>query len=231
MVIQAKRLGQKCPFSCINKYNHKQSSMNNYYTYAYLREDGTPYYIGRGKHQKKSKYRRMNTKFGHSVSVPNEKRRIILKDNLSLNDANKHEIYMIFIFGKKYDGTGILRNLADGGTGGTVPGRKLSEETKRKMSEAQKGKIISDEVRRKISKTKKGCFGTFTGKNHTKETKEKLSEMFKGKPFRGSHNNHKETKWWNNGQINKRSVECPGKEWNQGRLTLPQYNRKNKNVQ
>jgi len=135
-----------------------------YYTYAYLREDGTPYYIGRGKHQKKSKYRRMNTKFGHSVSVPNEKRRIILKDNLSLNDANKHEIYMIFIFGKKYDGTGILRNLVDGGTGGGVAGRKLSEETKNKIGNANRGKTRSEEHRRKNSEAKKGCFGTFTGK-------------------------------------------------------------------
>jgi len=200
-----------------------------YYTYAYLREDGTPYYIGRGKHQKKSKYRRMNTKFGHSVSVPNEKRRIILKDNLSLNDANKHEIYMIFIFGKKYDGTGILRNFVDGGTGGCVPGRKLSEKTKKKMSEAQKGKIISDEVRRKISKTKKGCFGTFTGKKHTEETKEKIRNIHKGKPFHGIHNNNKETKWWNNGQINKRSVECPGEEWKLGRLPLKPYKRRKQN--
>ena len=168
----------------------------------------------------------MNTKFGHSVSVPNEKRRIILKDNLSLNDANKHEIYMIFIFGKKYDGTGILRNLVDGGTGGGVAGRKLSEETKRKMSEAHKGKVLSEEHRRKNSEAKKGCFGTFTGKKHTEETKEKIRNVHKGKPFPGTHNNNKETKWWNDGQINKRSVECPGKEWKSGRLPLKPYKKR-----
>jgi len=136
---------------------------------------------------------------------------------------------MIFIFGKKYDGTGILRNFVDGGTGGCVPGRKLSEKTKKKISEAQKGKIISDEVRRKISKTKKGCFGTFTGKKHTEEIKEKIRNIHKGKPFHGIHNNNKETKWWNNGQINKRSVECPGEEWKLGRLPLKPYKRRKQN--
>jgi hypothetical protein len=196
-----------------------------YYTYAYLREDGTPYYIGRGKHQKKSKYRRMNTKFGHSVSVPNEKRRIILKDNLSLNDANKHEIYMIFIFGKKYDGTGILRNLVDGGTGGTVPGRKLSEETKNKIGNANRGKTRSEEHRRKNSEAKKGNTNML-GKTHSEETKNKIRNAHKGKPFPGTHNNNKETKWWNNGQINKRSVECPGEEWKSGRLPLKPYKKR-----
>jgi hypothetical protein len=196
-----------------------------YYTYAYLREDGTPYYIGRGKHQKKSKYRRMNTKFGHSVSVPNEKRRIILKDNLSLNDANKHEIYMISIFGKKYDGTGILRNLVDGGTGGTVPGRKLSEETKNKIGNANRGKIPSEEHRRKNGEAKKGNTN-WLGKKHTEETKEKIRNIHKGKPFPGIHNSNKETKWWNDGQINKRSVECPGEEWKFGRLPLNPYKKR-----
>ena len=51
-------------------------------------------------------------------------------------------------------------------------GKKLSEETKQKMSEAKKGKHFSDEHKRKISETKK---------NMSEETKRKLSEALKGK--------------------------------------------------
>jgi len=43
--------------------------------------------------------------------------------------------------------------------------------------------------------------------------------------FVGEHNSHKGTKWWNDGQINKRSVECPGKEFIPGRIPLGPYNR------
>lgn len=97
-----------------------------YYTYAYLREDGTPYYIGKGKgnrayvkHQKgKSKKVYFNT--------PPKERILILKNNLTEDQAYRHEMYMIFIFGRKDIETGILRNLTDGGEGakGNIPWNK-----------------------------------------------------------------------------------------------------------
>ena len=39
-----------------------------YYTYAYLREDKTPYYIGRGKHHSGYKYQRMFLSFKIAIS-------------------------------------------------------------------------------------------------------------------------------------------------------------------
>jgi len=83
----------------------------NYYTYAYLREDRTPYYIGKGKGDRIYSTNR-------TYKPPTDKSRIIfLKQNLTEEEAFKHEKYMIGVFGRKDNGTGILRNLTDGGDG------------------------------------------------------------------------------------------------------------------
>ena len=54
-----------------------------------------------------------------------------LKQNLSEDEAFKHEIYMIAVLGRRDLCTGILRNMTDGGEG--CAGRVLSEETKRRI--------------------------------------------------------------------------------------------------
>ena len=78
---------------------------NRFYTYAYLREDKTPYYIGKGKNNRAYK------KGKGEVYPPKDKSRIIfLKNNLTEEEAFKHEIYMISVFGRKDLGTGILHN-------------------------------------------------------------------------------------------------------------------------
>ena len=146
-----------------------------YYTYAYLREDKTPYYIGKGKGNRAYKKHRKG------IGVPKDKSRIIfLKQNLTEEEAFRHEIYMIAVFGRKDLRTGILHNLTDGGDGAS--GYVFSEETKRKQSEAHKGnttwlgKTHSEETKRKMSDTRKG-------KTHSEETKRKQSEAKKGKTF------------------------------------------------
>ena len=56
-------------------------------------------------------------------------------------------------------------------------GRKLSEETKRKMSEAWKNReSVSDKTKRKMSKANKGKNNPMYGKHHSEETKRKISE-------------------------------------------------------
>lgn len=64
-----------------------------------------------------------------------------------------------------------------------VLGRKLSEETKKKMSEAKKGIKFSEEHKRKISKANKGK----KRKPHTEETKIKMREKQKGRIFSEEH--------------------------------------------
>ena len=102
-----------------------------FYTYAYLREDGSPYYIGKGKGRRLYS---TNRRF----KPPKDKSRIIfLKKNLTEQDAFKHERYMIAVFGRKDLSTGILHNRTDGGEGSS--GNIKSDETKEKISIANRG--------------------------------------------------------------------------------------------
>jgi hypothetical protein len=108
-----------------------------YYTYAYLREDGTPYYIGKGKG------RRLLKKGKGEVKPPKDKSRVIkLKQNLTEEEAFKHEIYMIFLFGRKDLGTGILRNKTDGGDG--TSGFLFTKEMKEKIILSNKKRMTKE---------------------------------------------------------------------------------------
>ena len=104
---------------------------NDYYTYAYLREDKTPYYIGKGRGK------RIYSK-DRAIKPPKDKSLILLlKKGLTEAEAFKHEIYMIFVLGRKDLGTGILRNRTDGGEGAS--GAVQSEEAKKRYSVAKSG--------------------------------------------------------------------------------------------
>jgi hypothetical protein len=141
-----------------------------YYTYAYLREDRTLYYIGKGKGNRA--YRRRDG----GINPPKDKSRIlILKNNLTEEEAFKHEIYMIAVFGRNDLGTGILYNRTNGGDGtsGWIP----SEETKKKISEKATGRIMSENDRLQMSKSQ-------IGRKHPEEVKKKISQKQLGK------NNH-----------------------------------------
>ncbi len=63
-------------------------------------------------------------------------------------------------------------------------GKKLSEKTKRRMSETHKGKKHSEMTKRKMSGALKGRPPTFgmLGKRHSEETRQKISEAGKGRP-------------------------------------------------
>jgi len=161
-----------------------------YYTYAYLREDGTPYYIGKGKGK------RIYEKRKGEVNLPKDKSRIIfLKKNLTEEEAFKHEIYMIGVFGRKDLGTGILHNRTNGGDGGS--GIIFSEESKRKISERQTcegnsfyGRTHSIETRDKIAATKIGIprsketiekiRNANLGKTMSQEVRDKISNSLRG---------------------------------------------------
>ncbi len=146
----------------------------NYYTYAYLRDDKTPYYIGKG-----SRYR-ATAKRSVGVNPPKDKTKIIfLKQNLTEEEAFRHEKYMIAVFGRKDLKTGILHNKTNGGEGcsGIIPwniGKFHSDETKNKIKQKRKNQIISPETKKKMGNSRRG-------KTHTEETKNKMSLIMIGK--------------------------------------------------
>lgn len=79
--------------------------------------------------------------------------------------------------------------------------RHFSEEHKRKISEAHKGKPFSEEHKRKISEANKGENNSNYGKHHSEETRRKMSEALK-ELQKGKH-------WFTNGTENRFCFECP----------------------
>lgn len=60
-------------------------------------------------------------------------------------------------------------------------GLAISEETRKRMSDAQKGKKLTNETKRRISESRKGDKNHNYGKSMSKEVKEKLSKILKGR--------------------------------------------------
>jgi len=103
------------------------------YVYAYLRQDNTPYYIGKG-----SGKRAWSKGKGEVYPPSDETKIIIVESNLSDIGSLAIERRLIKWYGRKDNNTGILRNKSDGGDGGC--GRKVSQKEKDSKSEKQKGR-------------------------------------------------------------------------------------------
>jgi hypothetical protein len=159
--------------------------MNNYYTYAYLRDDGTPYYIGKGKGKRINNPHYRSNKTKVRVPLPPKERRLKLKQNLSEEEAYKHEMYMISIFGRKDLGTGILLNMNDGGKGGSSGPRYSTRGEKNHRygkSPITKGKIwVTNGIENKMIFLNELEDGWYKGrvKVHDNKGKEKILKQLK----------------------------------------------------
>jgi hypothetical protein len=214
--------------------------MNNYfYTYAYLREDRTPYYIGKGKGERAYK------KSKNDIRPPKDKSRILLlKQNLSEEEAFHHEKYMIDVFGRKDLGTGILHNRTDGGEGSSgvlqaeetklkrsssLKGRSRPEEVKNKIGKKNKGRTQSQEARDKIGNTHKG--NTYwVGRTHTEESKQKMRDAKIGKSSHMKGKSHtEETKDKISASKKGKSNGCEGRKYSPETIEKMRQSARNRN--
>ena len=125
-----------------------------FYIYAYLRINGTPYYIGKGQGKRAWV---QHTKNGKGAHTPKDTSRIyICESGLTELGAFALERRYIRWWGRKDLGTGILQNMSDGGQGTSGVKKSVSDETKRKISLANKGRIQSPEERANRSLSLKG---------------------------------------------------------------------------
>lgn len=167
-----------------------------YYVYEYVRLDNNSvFYVGKGKGRRINK---LNNRAKHFINIINKipTACYIVEDNLTEDEAHQLECFLIhqYVFEEGYsiDIQGIKKNsdkfhLVNKTWGGEGVScikseewkRKFTEsmnkpETKKKISDAHKGKTLSEEIKRKLSKSLKIAM-------NKPETKKKLSESLKGR--------------------------------------------------
>ena len=140
--------------------------------YQHIRLDTNEvFYVGIGKTEKRAysihfrnnHWNNIVKKYGYYVEI--------IYDNLTWLLACQMEQCLIKEYGRVDLGTGNLVNMTDGGEG--TFGVIRSEETRKKMSEAKKGKPLTEETRKNMSNACKG-------RKHSEETKLKFSILRKG---------------------------------------------------
>lgn len=170
--------------------------MAQFYSYLWLREDESPYYVGKGSG------RRAYISHG-KFYPPRDKSLIVIFPQDSEAEAFESEIALIWLFGRKDLGTGCLYNSTAGGEG--LSGYRHTASAKQKQSAAKignkhslgavrspeflaklsartKGRKASAELRAKLSAAHKGKPNNCTGRPVSAETREKIRNSLIGRP-------------------------------------------------
>ena len=141
-----------------------------FYTYLWLRDDGTPYYVGKGCG------RRAFTWHSRLIKPPAKTENILIQEWPDEASAFEGEKILIAIYGRKDVGTGCLRNRTDGGEN---PPKRSFLGHKHSAASKEKNRIahlnMSAETRAKIGAAQ-------IGRKKSAETRQKMKLAHTGKP-------------------------------------------------
>lgn len=158
-----------------------------FYAYLWLRENGTPYYVGKGKGK------RAFTNNSHRIGKPTDDDRIMLQEFETEEDAFFAEKFLIALYGRKDNGTGILRNLTDGGEDPpNLKGRKRSREGVLRGALKRTGLKRTEEQKLRLSEAHKDQVTWMKGKTHLEESNQKNREAHLGKKMPPITQSHRE---------------------------------------
>jgi len=155
-----------------------------FYTYLWLRDDGTPYYAGKGSGKRAFRWH------NRLLIPPSDPENILIQEWPDEAGAFEGEKLLIAIYGRKDNGTGCLRNLTDGGENppkGARKGYKDSLKTRRQCRLRRLGVSLSVEARQKVQAYQKthDNAGRFRKRHVPAVTAEQRGTPWnKGKQFR-----------------------------------------------
>lgn len=202
-----------------------------------------PIYVGKGRNKRYLDHLRcLDKKIGkinifknklHEIATLFSKQEIqhyiLLKNNLTEQQAFNLEMELIKQIGRIDLKAGPLTNLTNGGDGAS--GAIRSKEMKIKYSESKKGKnnpnfgkFFSEAFKKKMSESRKGEKNPMFGKTFSEESRKKISEANKGEkhPMFGKH--------WSKESNQKRSKAHKGKMCGQDNPMFYRTGEKHPNV-
>jgi len=172
-----------CSMSIYNPMNLP----SGFYVYAYIRTNGTPYYIGKGQTTRAWLQHRYN---GKGVHTPPNERIIVLEANLTEIGAFSLERRMIRWYGRKDTNTGILHNRTAGGDGtsGFVRPQYLKDSQSKWVTELNKKRLaagthtfqINSPMRR--PEIAKKCSERMSGANNPSYGRPEVANRINAKP-------------------------------------------------
>ena len=152
------------------------SQLTNVCLYRHIRLDTNKvFYIGIGSKKRAYKKLGRNIYWNNIVNKTNYEVQI-LKSNLTWEEACELEILLINFYGRVNNKTGILCNMTCGGEGQL--GLSSTIETRNKISNFHKNRIVSNESKIKMKLAKEGMYLLETNPNAKKVINIETNEIF-----------------------------------------------------